>query len=167
MDSHAEFDRRRRIFRRVLRTTFALEALVLVGYFTHLLGGEIAFAALMISATAGLGWMRWGLRWTQAVQPAVELTAAAAPVYDAARQRFVRRRGTIGFGLTWGVTMSIATNWHELVVRPWSARLLLLGFMLLLWLPVGALAGWIWGRIMWQVFTPKVTRPTDTSSGGV
>ena len=165
MESLGEFARRRRIFRWGLRVTFLVEIGILVAGLTHILAPSVAGLALLSAAIVSLLALRWGLRWTQAVQPVVALSPDAAHAYDASRRQFVRRRGTYMFGLTWGATMAVASNWHALVSRPWPGRLVLLSFMLVLWLPAGAFTGWLWGRAMWRLFTPKVSSASNPPSG--
>ncbi len=156
------FQRRRKIFfvgLSALGVPFA--GCVVVTLFRHVTWGPLA-GVLLALATANLLWLWLGTRWVQAVQPAPAVPPDVGEAYMAAKRRFVSRRGIWRFGLLWGVSMAIWTSWNELpdhrtatvITTSFALRL---GIGLVIWIPFGLLAGYMWGRVMWAALAPRVT----------
>jgi hypothetical protein len=160
LSDHAEFRRRSRIF-----------LLVFVGFGTLCLGGALLELASVLSralgtaitlggALGGLAWMRWGLRWVREVQPSIILAPSQTAALDTARHRVVQRLGVVGFGVTWGIGMAGWSTWGAMPSHRWSDIWTLsvgkhLLVALVISIPLGLLAGYVWGRMMWALYSPK------------
>lgn len=165
MTDQTEFRRRSRIFFLwfIVFGTTSLAGVVLD--LASVVSRAVAAALILAGAVCGLAWMRWGLRWVKAVQPTIAPSPPQAAALDTARHRVVRRLGTIGFGVTWGIWMTGWFTWKDMPAHGWAdiwtvsvGMHLLLG--LVIWIPAGLLAGYLWGRVMWALFAPKTTTPT-------
>ena len=166
MTDVTEFRRRSRIFRIVY---FAVGTLmlgaVLLGQFS-VISRSLQLAVAGPATAIGLAWMWWGLRWARAAQPMTAVSAAQEAAIQAARTQVVRKYGLAWFGLSWGVLMALWMTWTDLPDHQWrsiwtAATAARVALHLVLWIPAGLLAGYLWGRFMWSMYAPKTSSDTD------
>jgi len=158
--SDREYLRRQRQFRRAIFLVAACQLAFLIAYSLDLLSPKASVGGIGgIIVASGL-LFTLGVRWVQAVQPPVALTPAEAAATAIARGSFVKRHGMLGFGVLWGTWMAATDTWDAIPDHT-VAGLLTLGVLrrlalaLIFWLPAGLLTGYVWGRMMWRLFTPR------------
>lgn len=159
-DPGPEYPRRQRLFRRAIFLLAAVQIGYLIAYFAGVLSLGASAVGMIGIIVGGLLVFTAGVRWVQAAQPRVEVTPTQAEAVAQARTSFVRRHGMLGFGLLWGIGMAAKATWdavpdHTLAGLMTLAVLRRLAFALALYLPAGFLTGYLWGRLMWRLFTPR------------
>lgn len=159
-DPALEYPRRQRLLRRTIFVLAAVQLGYLVSYFTGLLSVGASAVGMIVLVIGGILVFTVGVRWVQPAQPRVEVSPEQAVAVAHARTSFVRRHGTLGFGLLWGTGMAAKNSWdaasdHTLAGLMTPAVLRSLAGDLVVWLPVGLLTGYLWGRIMWRLFAPR------------
>lgn len=159
-DPTPEYARRQRLLRRAIFVVAALQIGILAAYFGIGLSLWASVVGMAVFIVSGLLVFTVGVRWVQAAQPRVELTPTQAEVVATARTHFVRRHGMLGFGLLWGTFMAARATWdavpdHTLAGLATLAALRRLASALVIWIPTGLLGGYLWGRLMWRLFTPR------------
>jgi hypothetical protein len=125
--------------------------------------------ALGVLFIVGVLWLALGIPWMRSAQPATVVSESAAAEVVVLRNRIVRRIGIWRFGLIMGITMTASNVWTLLpdhsvaaIMTARGARILIesLAFSI----PIGLLAGYVSGRVMWSVLGPRVTTSRTTPS---
>jgi len=105
-----------------------------------------------------------GARWVRAPRPVKVVSEETWKQQTAARHWVVWRKGVWGFGLAMAVGMVIFNSWtvlpdHRLAALLTWRSAIRVGLVVLTSIPLGLLAGYLWGRVMWAWFAPSVRGP--------